>query len=565
MKNKFLIPLLSISILGFLLRFIFLSDFPSAFSRDEAYLGYNAYSIAQTGKDINSNFLPIFIESFLYTPAGYSYFSIPFIKMFGLSVFSVRFVSALFGALTIPLIYFVTMSILRVDFIYGFKRKQIELVAVISSFFLAITPWHINLSRTASVSTLVVFFILLGILFFTKFVTLGKKSSLLFTFAFFLVSLFLYIAPSTFLPMFLIFLYCVFHQKIKYKKTFFLYLFIFLIPIFIIYTSPQLSLRVQSLNITKAPIVSLLITELTSIDGVNKLPPLIARFYHNKANVTADLVLLNYFDHLSYRFLFSDGGMPDRYKVPGSPLLYLAFLALSAIGIHSLIKEEGRIKWVLIGWVLLAPIGSSFASDDVPNLQRTLYMLPPLLIISAIGFIALLNEINKKRIIPIVVMAIIVGLLTYQSIFYLHQYYIHENSYRPWYRQDGYEQLIQKVNKHKVNFRKVVITNRESAPTIFFLFFNKFDPALAQIAIGKSNIKDTDRINFDIFKITEEECPVRVITDPQTKKKILIGEKEVLYVNSGLCKFDEYQKKVRILDTIRRTDGSNAFYLLNVL
>jgi 4-amino-4-deoxy-L-arabinose transferase-like glycosyltransferase len=39
-------------------------------------------------------------------------------------------------------------------------------MSLASSFLLAITPWHINLSRTASVSTLVTFFIILGCYFF---------------------------------------------------------------------------------------------------------------------------------------------------------------------------------------------------------------------------------------------------------------------------------------------------------------------------------------------------------------------------------------------------------------
>lgn len=156
----------SFFVLGIILRFFALSSFPNGFSRDEAFLGYNAFSILVTGRDINSHFLPLFLESFLYTPAGYAYFSIPFIKLFGLSIFSVRFASALFGSLSIPAIFFLTKSLLSFQQDKKITERLILFMSLASSFLLAITPWHINLSRTASVSTLVTFFIILGCYFF---------------------------------------------------------------------------------------------------------------------------------------------------------------------------------------------------------------------------------------------------------------------------------------------------------------------------------------------------------------------------------------------------------------
>lgn len=90
--------------IGIILRFYNLGEVPVSLHRDEAFLGYNAYSILKTGKDMSGNFLPIHLESFFFSPAGYSYFSIPFIALFGLSQFSIRFASALFGSLNILLI-----------------------------------------------------------------------------------------------------------------------------------------------------------------------------------------------------------------------------------------------------------------------------------------------------------------------------------------------------------------------------------------------------------------------------------------------------------------------------
>src|SRR5579885_2151410 len=109
-RNKY-IWLIIIFFIGCTLRFYGLGEYPYGLHKDEAFLGYNAYSILKTARDITGNFLPLHLKSFLYSPAGYSYFSIPFIALFGLSVFSVRFASAFFGSLTILLVFFLTVEL----------------------------------------------------------------------------------------------------------------------------------------------------------------------------------------------------------------------------------------------------------------------------------------------------------------------------------------------------------------------------------------------------------------------------------------------------------------------
>lgn len=144
MSNRLkLLMILLIVFLGFLLRFYNLGQVPLTLHRDEAFLGYNAYSLLKTSMDMNGNFLPLHLASFIYSPAGYSYLSIPFIAIFDLSSFSVRFASAFFGSLTVIVTFLLTMELF-------FKFKNKIWISFLSSFFLAISPWHINLSRTAT-------------------------------------------------------------------------------------------------------------------------------------------------------------------------------------------------------------------------------------------------------------------------------------------------------------------------------------------------------------------------------------------------------------------------------
>ncbi|MDO8658788.1 MAG: glycosyltransferase family 39 protein, partial [Candidatus Levybacteria bacterium] len=359
MKKIFLILVL-IFLFGFILRFYNLGIFPGSLHRDEAFLGYNAYSILSTGKDMSAKLLPLHLESFIYSPAGYSYFTIPFILLFDLSEFSVRSASAFFGALSILALYFLVKEL--------FKRDNL---ALLSAFFLAISPWHINLSRTATENVIVVFFLLLGILFFVKYLRKGYKY-LFISFLCFSITILLYQAPRAFLPIFIPFLIFVFIDRKKIIKDKFilgfLYLFLIVLPVIYILSSADLSLRIKSLSIFENSNTQLLLTEQITNDGKYGLPYVATRVFHNK--IIANLLMFseNYSKHFTFDFLFLDKGFPDRYRVPQMGLLYVHELPLILSGLFIMLKKQRRVGLFLLGWLLISPIGSALASDDVPNL-----------------------------------------------------------------------------------------------------------------------------------------------------------------------------------------------------
>src|SRR5690348_12129027 len=110
MKRFFTHPLLYIFLLGVFLRFYDLGSIPAGFFRDEAAKGYNAYCLLETGKDVDGNSWPMFTrELTTFNTAVYSYLTIPFIAIFGLNEFAVRFPAALFASLTILTTYWLVL------------------------------------------------------------------------------------------------------------------------------------------------------------------------------------------------------------------------------------------------------------------------------------------------------------------------------------------------------------------------------------------------------------------------------------------------------------------------
>ena len=266
------------------------------------------------------------------------------------------------------------------------------------------------------------------------------------------------------------------------------------------------------------------------------------RFFHNKLAGYTVLFLKNYFSHFTYDFLFTEKGLPDRYRVAESGLLYLFELPIIFIGIHMLWQKKRKTAIFLFGWIAIVPIGSALAFDDVPNLQRTLLVFPALSLVTATGADAITNlNFSKKLTGGLLNLGkiILLFMALYNVLFYLHQYYVHEPIHRPWYRNEGYQAMVNAVNKLLPDYKKVIVTTRESAPTIFFLFYTKYDPASFQKETSSSISHDLDRINFAKYEFSQEECPLRIAIkiDPKTGvvSKQFTGVPGILYVNAGTC------------------------------
>jgi len=567
MKNKTAyIILFFIIILGFLLRFTLLGSVPVGFHRDEASLGYNAYSILKTGKELAGNFLPLHLKSFLYSPAGYTYFSIPFVLIFGLNEFASRFASALFGLLTIPL----TFLLVRLLFS---KFKNSNLIALIAAFFLAISPWNINLSRVSTDNVIVVFFITLGVILYHLWNQKNKWYLLIFSFLCFTISLFTYQAPRGFLPFFLplMFIYYSYKDRKKLFISFLLYFIFIIIPIISVLLSPDLSIRIRMLSIFNSPSTQLVLDEQLREDGVMKIAPVFARVFHNKILSYAGTFILNYTDHFSFRFLFTDSGFPDRYRVPGFGLLYLFDLPLIVFGIWNLFSKNKKLLGFLLGWVLLAPIGSALTYDDIPNLQRTLMVFPALSIIPAFGLIGIweyLKSYNKIKYLKesLIVLAIIITGFSFSS--YLFAYYVQQVVHKPLYREEGYKKLVSSINALDKNnkYKLIVVANPQSDASILFAYFNVVDPTVLQPIFAKVKNGEYGEASFGKYKFVKDECPVREISAVNTKSSIkmsyVTGEKDVLYVDSGFCQLPT--KGISILSRIYRSDGVLVFVVIKL-
>src|SRR3989344_5413063 len=142
MKNSWLV--IGIIALGLILRLWMFGTIPYGVNRDEASLGYNAFSILNTGRDEHGVLIPWQLESFGdWKKPLYVYLSIIPIKIAGLSEQTTRVTSLIFSILLI--IYAVKIAA------YLTKNKPLLKAATLfTALLFTLNPWHFFFSRIAS-------------------------------------------------------------------------------------------------------------------------------------------------------------------------------------------------------------------------------------------------------------------------------------------------------------------------------------------------------------------------------------------------------------------------------
>src|SRR3989344_328069 len=434
--------------LALILRTYNLDKNPIGFFTDEASIGYNAYTIAPQGADQNGTIFPFFIRSFANPIIIYA--SAPIVALLGLSEFSTRLSSALLGSLTIFAIYFLSKELFS-------KYKYRNHIALISAFFLAISPWHIHFSRVAFDLIPFVFFATLGLYFFLK--ALNNIKFLFISTFMFALGAYAYYPARIFIPLFLLSTLIVYLQFVIKNKKLFILNFIFL-------------------GILLIPIAKHMFFQ-NGIDRWNQVDI----FTHvEKGQSVPFHILNNYLSHFSLDFLFLKGdvGMPGqfvtRHSVHNMGELYFFQLPLLILGFWYLFsKREKRILSLIMLWFILYPVGSMFTLDESAQATRSIIGIIPFQILSAIGLYYLLILFSKfKKLLNYFSIFSILIIIFASFIYYLNLYFIkyplYSSGYYGW--QYGYRSIMDTLKRQSGNFDEMLITHRFNDGEELLKFYN---------------------------------------------------------------------------------------------
>jgi len=446
MSKRTKLILIGILFLSLFSRTFKLTSVPPSLNQDEAVNGYDAFTLGINLKDHHGNFLPPMLESFGdWTSPLITYITVPFVKNFGLSLFSIRLAVALLGVGSVYLMYLFLMQI--------FKRTDLSLLG---AFLFSISPWDITLSRWAIPPGIVPFFLLLFLWTFFWAIDWQKKTGYIRQYIIpgIAAGLLTYSYPTMklFVPIFVLVL------ALIYLRDKFITILIFLAA-FAALVSPIYILTVSNSKYN---------ARFAGVSGLDSKQEIAAR----------------YFDYFLPYFQFQTGDHDFMHQVPGTGNSYLFLAVFFYLGILICLLSQFRIVTIkgvdsktyslLLVWLLLFPIAASITKDRNMVL-RVVHGLPLVSIFSTLTLAYLWQYLKKSYILFSIVVIFFLGIFVFGKFmkFYFTQY--PDLVFKQF--QYGIAQYSNFLLQNESRFDKVIIDSNINQPYIYYLFFSSLDPS----------------------------------------------------------------------------------------
>jgi len=559
--------LLFILVLGAFFRFYLLTKIPLGLYPDEAMNGNNALEAIATRA------FKIFYPENNGREGLFINLQALSLWLFGKEPWALRLVSAIFGTLTIGGIYLLTRELFpnkNPDFkaqgskqiidshdknakkfrrwVGGFWLARGEVIALLSSFFLASSFWHINFSRIGFRAITVPFFATYGLYFLLKGLRRGKIFDLVYAGIFVGLGFYTYIA-FRFMP-FVIALPLLWYlrQWLKHDPN--------------IQMAPELSASSQMApelfqasqtpsqhplhlgdkfksfgSLSCAPCAILLFLFVTFITAL----PIGWYFLQNphdffgratevsifSAESPFREFIISNFKTLGMFFVPGGGDCNQRHNINCQPFLGIGILGF--IGALSLWQKGGRKEFIfLLVWIFFMSLPATLTREGLPHALRSIGMIPPLTILEGYGAWSLgalvftwlekqkikwpesikqLERIKKESAILAILLLAAFPLNTYW------QYFVRwANSPRTYFAfSTDIWHLGQFLNNQPPEIRKYVVVNLPGVDI-------RGIPAPAQTVMFATNtFRDEDKVKKNISYIRPEDINDRLIVIAKQK------------------------------------------------
>jgi len=356
----FLLAILGIAIF---FRFWELADIPPGLYPDEAIHGNQAISIP--GKIFypeNNGREGLFINLIALS-----------FSLFGISIWSLKFVSAAIGVLTVLGLYLLTKEILRIT---NYELRITNNIALLSAFFLAVSFWHVNFSRIAFRAILVPFCLIFLFYFLFRGFRTQKPSNFLLGGIFFGLGFHTYIAYRLSVALIIISLslWWIFYKREGRQKKYLFHVSCFMLSTIVI----ALPLGIYFLQnpqdfVSRAAGISIF-TQENPIGAFGK-------------SLASHLLMFNF-----------SGDNNWRHNIAGKPVLFWPVGIFFLIGLTAIVfklmaiayrlkneKWGGLVPSLLLSWWFIMLLPGILTIEGIPHALRTIGAQPPTFIFAGIG------------------------------------------------------------------------------------------------------------------------------------------------------------------------------------
>lgn len=479
--------------IGIIVRTILFGKIPSGFNQDEASIGYDAFSILKYGVDRNGIYNPIHLIAWgSGQNALYAYLAMPFISIFGLSIFSVRLVNLVFGIISIIIFYFLV------------KKVTNTKLAKISLFLIIISPWHIMISRWGLESNLFPAMFLIA----TYLLILSLDYKRLFPISLIVYALCLYAYGTAyfFIPIYLIIVltYFYYHKKITLKMLFTgcIFFIITALPIFLFVVVNTFNLDTIETFLFSIPklsgparhtVISSIFSEEFITNSYNNL-----KIFLKLIITQNDDLIWNSIPKYGYMYLLS-----------------LPFLILGVIRViyKNIISKNFEKSFIFIAWIFVCILLGFVTKVNINRIN--------IIFLSLIYFLSegILFVIKNNKYIKILIIGIYIISFSLFSFEYFTEY---PEQIEQKFFESFKDAIIYASDKPS---EKIYVTNSVNMPYIHVLFHEKINPhdflnTVEYYNPGShfQNVKSFGKYKFGINKIDSKENAVYIINNLEENK-----------------------------------------------
>lgn len=426
--------LVVIMVLAVALRWGFPTDVPPGFFHDEADKGYTAWCLAKLGRDLDGNPWPVMVRSLtVYTTPAYQLVALPCVSAMGLTPYATRLPARIAGVLTVLALFILARTW------YG------TATGLAAALLLAISPWHVIMSRWANQGILVPLALCLALwLTTTARSWLAASCAGLCWFAAF----YAYAPAQLVAPLLLAVVSVLWVSKGGFEtRPYVLVWLAFIIP-----------------------------AGLLTLWMVSHPEQAFRRFHAISQDSTLAGTLLNWCAHFNPGFLFVWGDANPRHSFPGLGLMYPWEAVTVLAGLIVMARRRELWDWILLAWVLMAPAAAACTNEGIPHALRSIAGAPAWTMVGAIGCAALWNWVPKRIGKPLFAHTI-AGLLILASLAMLSYsaLVIYPNTgAHAW--EYGYQELFDKLHTLNPENKPVLFTGWAPYAYIQVLFWKGKDP-----------------------------------------------------------------------------------------
>ncbi len=440
-KNKTTkIVLLFILILSVFFRFWQLKDSPPGLYPDEAINGNDALESLQNNDfklfyPYNNGREGLFI--WLISASFY---------LFGVSLWSLKLPSAIIGTLTVLGTYLFTKEIF-------IQKKNSATIALLSSFFLAVSFWHVNFSRISFRAIIVPFSLVFSFYFLLKSFRAKQIKNSIISGIFFGLGFYSY--PGFRLAVILLFLtlilFWIKHKKENSEKSFFKLSIINLLSIFL----------------TALPIGIYFLKNPQDFLSRNSQVSIF-----NQTNVLKEF-FQSLFLHLGMFNFWGDGNW--RHNLPRSPQLFwivgiffLIGLFLTTKKIFKNIRQKKILmpEYISMIWFMVMLLPGVLTSEGCPHALRVIGTIPITYTFAGLGAFFIYqyvsNKINNKNILRICLLIILLFITISQYDKYFVKWALNPKTEAGF--SSYYVDIGNYLNSLPDSIEKIVVVNFSNTP-----------------------------------------------------------------------------------------------------